>query len=96
MSEDPIHRGRRWDAFFNEPGGLAEMFDVIGKTYIERMSSVEPWETDKLSKLAMAHKITNQVRGMVHAIVTGADVAQAARDYTDKIERLPSARRRWI
>lgn len=96
MTVDPIHRGRRWEAFFEEDGGLRDMFETIRTTYLERLSQVEPWETDKLSKLAMAHKITQQVEGMVRSIISNADVQQAARDYADKIEKIPAQKRRYF
>lgn len=96
MTTDPIHRGRRWQAFHDEQGGLKDMFETIRMTYLERMAQVDPWEVEKLSKLAMAHKITQQVEAMVRSIISNADVAQAARDYADKIEKIPHEKRRFF
>ncbi len=96
MSEDPILRGNRWRLFYEEENGLRDMLDYIGQVYLKRMAAVDPWETDKLSNLSMAYKITQQVDNMVRAIVDNAKVEQAAKDHVDKIEKLPRAKRRFF
>lgn len=96
MTEDPIMRGRRWKVFYEEEGGLRDMLETIGQTYLERLSHVDPWKVDQLQVLAMAHKVTQQVDGMVRAIIGGAEVAQAAKEYTTKMQALPEAKRRRL
>lgn len=96
MSADPIQRGRRWQAFYHEDGGLNDMFDQVSQTYLARLSHVNPWDTDQLQILALAQKINEQYRGMVQAIVSGADVAQAAKEWTTKMQALPQAKRRRL
>lgn len=91
-----IARGQRWQLFYNEDGGLKDILAEIGRTYIERMSSVEPWETDKLSKLAMANKIVGQLDSVVREIIATGQVADHAKAHTKRIESLPAAKRRWI
>ena len=94
--EDALQRGRRWAAFYEEEQGLSDMLDLIGSTYIRRMSAVEPWETDKLTKLAMANKITDQLRGLVKEIIVSGEIAAAAKRHADKIEQLPMRKRRLL
>lgn len=96
MSDDPIRRAQRWRAFYEEEGGLRDMIDEIGRAYLLRMASVEPWETGKLSKLAMAHKITEQLDGFVQAVFLDGAVAEQAKRHAEKIEALPERKRRWI
>lgn len=96
MTDDALQRGRRWKAFYEEDGGLRDMLDTLGETYLDRMSSVEPWETDKLAKLAMANKITKQLKGLVVDIIGRGDVAAAASKHREQIEALPLRKRRLL
>src|SRR3546814_16639375 len=69
QSDDPSRRANRWKAFDEEDGGLRDMIAMLGQTYLERLSQVEPWETEKLSKLAMANRITQQLDGFVRSVI---------------------------
>lgn len=94
--DDPIHRGRRWSAFYHEDGGLKDMLAQIKATYLERLASVDPNNTDQLQVLALAHKVTQQLDGMVLSIINGAEVAQASAEYTSRMQAIPKARRRYM
>lgn len=94
--EDALQRGRRWAAFFEEEGGLRDMLDTLGTTYIERMSTLDPWETDKLSKLAMANKITKQIEGAILYVIGAGNMAAAAKRHAEQIEALPTRKRRLL
>lgn len=96
MSEDPIQRGRRWAAFYGEDGGLKDMLDEIKETYLTRLASVDPGNVAQLQILATAHKVTVQLEGMVNAVVRGAEVAQAANEYTTRMQAIPAAKRRYM
>lgn len=96
MNTDSIRRAQRWRAFYEEDGGLKDMLAEIGKTYLLRMAAVEPWETGKLSKLAMAHKIAEQLDGFVQAILLDGGIAEQANRHAEKIEALPERKRRWV
>lgn len=96
MTEDALQRGRRWVAFYEEEGGLRDMLDLIGQTYISRMSDIEPWETNKLAKLAMANKIAAQLRGLVLDVIGSGDIAAAAKKRREQIEALPERKRRLL
>lgn len=93
---DPIQRGRRWEAFLNEEGGLADMLAEIQRTYLERLAAVDPANTEQLRILAMAHRVSKEFEGMIRTIVAGADVAQAAKDYATKMQAIPAAARRYM
>lgn len=96
MIDDPVLRARRWALFYHEEGGLKHILDEIGRTYIERMSAVEPWETEKLSKLAMANKIVGQLDACVRDILNAGKVENAAREHVKRLEALPHAKRRFL
>ena len=96
MTADPIQRGRRWRAFFDEDGGLKDMLVEIQATYLERLAAVDPSNTAQLQVLATAHRISKEFEGMIRAIINGADVAQAAKEYATRMQQIPAAARRYM
>jgi hypothetical protein len=96
MSEDPIRRGQRWKAFNEEEGGIRDMIAEIQTTYTGRIIALEPWETAKIAKLAMAIKVTEQLGILVQEIIAGGTVEQAARNRRDRIEALPERKRKLL
>lgn len=95
MSTDPIQRGRRWQAFYNEDGGVKDMLAEIRQTYLARIAATDPNNTEGLRVLAMAHRVSVEFEAMITAIIAGADVAEKAREHTSRMQALsPAARRR--
>ena len=95
MTEDPLHRANRWKPFYAEEGGLKDILAYIGETYLKRMSQVEPWETEKLAKLAMANKITQQIDAMVQAIINDGKLQEHVQKRVKMIEAIPHKARRF-
>lgn len=97
MNDDPaiIARAQRWKLFYEEEGGLRDIIQGLQSAYIARMSDVEPWETGKLSKLAIANKVCQQIEAHVATIFADGQMAQSARDHIKRIEQIPEAKRRW-
>lgn len=93
---DPVARSQRWALFYSEEGGLRDILEGLRAAYLDRMSGIEPWETDKLSKLAVASRVTQAIDAEVRAIIDAGTVTAAHREHVKKIERLPAAKRRWI
>lgn len=93
---DPIARAQRWALFYNEEAGLKDILEALRLAYLDRMSAVEPWETDKLSKLAVASKVTRAVDDEIRSIIASGTVAATHRDHIRKIEAIPASKRKWI
>ena len=93
---DPVARAQRWKLFYDEEGGLRDILESLRVAYLERLSAVEPWETDKLTKLAIASKVTRAVDSEILAILTAGKVEADRREHVKKIERIPTAKRRWL
>jgi len=93
---DPVARANRWRAFYEEEGGLADILNAMAGLYLERMSSVEPYEHGKLSALSIAHKVTKEVAAQINMIMNEGTVAIAQREHLERIERIPEKRRRWL
>ena len=96
MSSDPIARAERWRQFYEESGGLRDMLSEIRAAYLTRMAEVEPWETGKLSKLSIAHKVAGQLDNFVMGIIADGAVELRSREHAQRIADLPERKRRWI
>jgi len=96
MSEDAIHRAARWQAFYDEDGGLKEVLAMLRQAYFDRAADLMPNDTAALLKLGMAAKIVEQIDAHVRHILTAGKLEQAAQDHADRIARLPEARRRFL
>lgn len=93
---DPIVRGRRYELFWNEKGGLKDMLAEIRQTYLDRLAQTNPADVQQLQVLALAHRISVEFEGMVRTVINGGDVAQAARDYSTKMAAIPASSRRFM
>lgn len=93
---DPIQRGRRWQAFYEEDGGIKDMLATIRGVYLERLAATDPANTEGLRILALAHRVSAEFENMVTAIVAGADVAEKAREYSTRMQGLSAAARRRL
>jgi hypothetical protein len=93
---DPILRGQDWDRIWNEDEGLKFAFERIRETYFERAGLVEPWEGDKLAKLALAGRILDMVKAHVQSVIAAGTIAAHTQDKADQIAKLPEHKRRWL
>lgn len=78
---------------------LQPAFATVEALYIQRLASVaasEPWAVDKLRSLALALKVSQEVRSHIEAVVADGPVAQAAVKHLRKIEALSPERRRIL
>lgn len=78
---------------------LDPAFDVVIGDYMLRLTQIAsetPWESDKITKLASAAKIAEQVRAQIRAVVADGEVAVADIKRAREIEKLPTARRKFI
>lgn len=96
MSADPIQRGRRWQAFYTEDGGIKDMLAEIRSVYLSRLAATDPSNIAGLQVLAQAHRISIEFEGMITSIIAGADVAEKAKEYTTRMQGLSAAARRRL
>ena len=69
---DAVERGQRWDAFYREEGGLADMIVKLRQSYFEGASAIGHRDDGKLYEFAVADRIARELdREVQHIIVTG-------------------------
>lgn len=93
---DAIARASRWQAFYNEPGGVADLIAGIRKSYFEKVGNLKPGDTDALQALATADRICRELDAAICAVIDTGKLEQEARKHTDQIEGLPRSQRRRL
>lgn len=66
---DAVERGARWEAFYREEGGLADMLAQVRREAFEAASELDPKDTDKIYYWAMADRNVRRLEQRIQAIV---------------------------
>lgn len=95
-SDERIARAQRWRAFFEEPGGMAEMLKAMRATHLEALSLVDPWDTDRLKKIGLSMAMVQQLEQTIRSIMADGTIAIHAAEHAERIQALPDRKKRWI
>lgn len=69
---DVVERAQRWETFYREDGGLADMIHKLRQSYFEAASAVGHRDDDKLYEFAVADRLARELeREVQQIIVTG-------------------------
>lgn len=77
---------------------LSPAFDFVLAEYTRKLTEIaaeQPWETDKIRKLAAGIKIAGTVREQIVALVRDGDAAHSERKRADQLANLSDTKRRW-
>ena len=97
MTRDPIEAATDAQKVLDE--FLTPAFEAVNDTYVARLAQIaasEPWDTDKIAKLAIAVRVAQEVRAQIEAVVTAGKLAAAEHLRAEKIERIPLAKRKYM
>lgn len=94
--EQRLARAERWRQFYTEEGGIGDMLARISAELMQEAVKGEPWETDKLKKVALGLKITQMLNDSVKKILDDGRVAEAAKAASDKFANVPEKKRRYL
>lgn len=86
---DAVERGARWEAFYREEGGLADMLAAIRREAFEAAAELDPKDTDKIYYWAMADRNVRKLEQRIQQVVI-AGKTEAERRL--QIERMNAAR----
>lgn len=78
---------------------LDPALEVIAAEYLTaltRLASSEPWETGKISKLAIAMRVIEKVQEQLTAIIAAGEIADRQNDRARQIEQIPEVRRNML
>jgi hypothetical protein len=93
---DPIQRGNEWARIWEGEDGLKQAFENIKLEYFKRAGLIEPWEGDKLGKLALAARIVDMVQDHAQAIIDTGKIAEDAQSKANRIADLPEHKRKFL
>ena len=68
-SPDAIARGQRWEAFYHEEGGLADMIAAIRKEAFEAAAELDPRDTDKIYYWATADRNLRKLDRRIRSVI---------------------------
>ena len=83
MSPDQVARGQRWEAFYHEDGGLADMLAAIRKEAFEAAAELDPAETDKIYYWATADRNLRKLDQRVRNVIVNGQIAAKRAAHVD-------------
>lgn len=96
LLSERIDRAQAFAAALNLVGPI---LDTMGNVYVERIKQIstsEPWEAQKITNLAIASSIAEQVKKALESGASDEALAREELARTRQIERLTPERRRAI
>jgi len=90
-------RGYRAKAAMEE--FFAPAMDVMRDEYMAALTKIaanEPWETAKMTKLAVAQRVIDTVYQHAMAAILDGEMAAQEKNRAEQIAALPEAKRKWL
>lgn len=66
---DAVERGARWEMFYREEGGLADMLDAIRREAFEAAAELDPNDTAKIYYWATADRNIRKLQARIEGVV---------------------------
>ena len=87
MSPDQVARSQRWEQFYREDGGLADMLAAIRKEAFEAAAELDPAETDKIYYWATADRNVRKLEQRVRAVINAGKIEAAKSENVAPLQR---------
>jgi hypothetical protein len=82
-SPDAVARGQRWEAFYHEEGGLADMIAALRREAFEAAAELDPRDTDKIYYWATADRNLRRLEQKVRGVVQNGKIAAKQAGHVD-------------
>jgi hypothetical protein len=82
---DAVARGARWEDFYREQGGLADMLDAIRREAFEVAAEVDPRDTDLIHYWATADRNVRKLQQRIEAVISAGKLEAAQIKQLDRI-----------
>jgi hypothetical protein len=80
MGGDVLQRSQRWEAFYREQGGLADMLADIRREAFETAQEIDPRDTDKIYYWAMADRNVRKLEQRIRSVIAAGEVEAKRRE----------------
>lgn len=87
------HAEAAWEEFI---GPAVEQMRETYMAALTKLAANEPWETGKITRLAIAQNVISAVEEHLRAAMMHGEVAARDQARVSKIESLPDRKKRWI
>ena len=74
-SPDVVAKGKRWEAFYHEEGGIADMIAALRREAFEAAAELDPSDTDKIYYWATADRNLRRFEQKVRNLIVNGQVA---------------------
>lgn len=85
---DAIGRGQRWESFYAEENGLADMLTKLRRAYFEKVGATKPGDTDTLLVLGLADKIVREIEREVQTVIETGKIRANEREHAERVARV--------
>lgn len=85
---DAVERGARWESFYREQGGLADMLEALRREAFEAAAELEPEQTEKIYYWATADRNLRKLQQRIENVVQTGKIEA---DRISSVERMKSA-----
>ena len=85
---DAVARGQRWEAFYAEEGGLADMLSNLRRGYFEKVGNTKPGDTQTLLVLGLADKIVREVEREVQTVIETGKIRVSQEEHAERVSRV--------
>jgi hypothetical protein len=93
--EEKIARGKRWKAFFDEPEGLRDMLGTLRLARFAEMEKTPFHQAWTFANLAIAAEMAREMETYIQEIITGGNIAEAAKRAAERQAAIPDYKKRW-
>jgi hypothetical protein len=80
MGEDVLLRSQRWETFYREAGGLADMIAELRREAFEAAQEIDPRDTDKIYYWAMCDRNLRKLDQRVRGVISAGEVERKRRE----------------
>lgn len=85
---DAVARGQRWQSFYEEEAGLADMLSNLRRDYFEKVGQLTPGDTAGLQALGMADRIAREIERKVQTVIETGRIRANDRAHAEKISNI--------
>ena len=85
-SPDAIVRGKRWQEFYSEDGGLADMIAVLRREAFEAAAELDPADTAKIYYWATADRNLRRLQNRILQVIASGKTLQMQLDETERLK----------
>jgi len=84
MGADAIARGMRWEQFYSEEGGIADMIVSVRRDYFEAYAALSISDRDKQYEYALADRLAREFDRKVRTVIETGKIKTREQSFADQ------------